>query len=254
MTFAVSHGGNRLLESDHRCTDCDHPPERSIDPTSSTRAQQRHGAAQPRPGERRYGGRWRRDVPAAQSGTTGSAVTLPLFGAAWERFTIDVKRGAGAPTRDDVALPVWGAAIRRKPYRPRTSSRRRCNAALAGEPPWRRNPCSPARRRRASATRSACCPVPADPNLSFDSPAGVDTTATSSGLTPRRAQRCAVTHRASASTALAQVAGTAGNNGTAPGATELTGNEAAKTGHLRARERRPLQPARDARRDGRRRH
>ncbi len=159
-----------------------------------------------------------------QSGTVGIASAFPLTGAG--SILVDVFFGASAAAAQTITLPIWTAPTPAPLAAPELATRLRAALATAAV----------TERYLVGATVwlidgvLRVVPGPADPNISFafrDN--GADPTATQIGLAGATRN---VGHYAPGSgvTAFAQIQGAGGNNGTPPGAAQLSGNEAAKTG------------------------
>lgn len=163
-----------------------------------------------------------------QTGTVGGALTVPA--TATGSINVEILRGASAAVLRTVTLALWGPLPLPFQTPPATAGdavtqirAAMTTAALADQ-------------AFAGASVSLVndvlriVPGPGDPNISFNIiDNGADVTATTLGLVggTRNVARYAP---GTGLTALAQVAGTVGNNGTAPGAGELIGSEALKTG------------------------
>jgi phage tail sheath protein FI len=214
-------GGNRLLFTAQ--TDLTHPAERSSihflnASTNSVTARLKLGLANG--GEEADAAAAFRPVP---TGTTGTA-TLPT--TVTGSLTIDVMLGASATAVvSGISVAVWGAPTSVPQPASLDEVAAQITAALAlaaGTQPYLAGAIA---QRIGNTIR--VLPSPTDPNISFNI---TGATATTLGLTAAGARNVARYAPGIGLAALAQVAGVAGNNGTAPTATELSGNEAAKTG------------------------
>ena len=217
-------GGNRLEFT--AVTDPGHPPERSsihfVDAsTNSVTARLKLGLA---------GGGAEADAAATfrplPTGTTGHVV-LPVVFAATGAFTMDVMKGAAAvPLVAGIAVPVWGAPTTRPVPASLDEVVADINAALTDLVPTQPFLAGATAQRIGNTIR--VLPGPADPNISFRFTVGP--TATSFGLDAATARNIGHYAPGVGVTALAQVQGAVGNNGVPPGISELTGNEALKSG------------------------
>jgi phage tail sheath protein FI len=158
-----------------------------------------------------------------QNGTTGTG-TVP--GTATGSLTFDIRTGASAtPLTAVFALPIWGAPTAFPPPTSLDEVVTQINAAMAAAVATQPFLAGAVAQRIGSMVR--ILPGPADPNISF---LMTGATATTLGLAAAGARNVARYAPGVGVTALAQLAGVAGNNGTAPGPADLTGSEAAKTG------------------------
>ena len=156
------------------------------------------------------------------TGTLGVA-TLPA--TANGALTIDVKRGAVVASLVTINVPVWGAGTTRPQPLSLDEVASQITDAMNGLASTQPFLVGATAQRIGSTIR--VLPGSADPNISFDVSGA---TAATLGLTAANARNVARYAPGVGLTALAQVQGTAGNNGTPPNATELIGSEAAKTG------------------------
>ena len=162
-----------------------------------------------------------------QSGTVGIAPAFPLPGTALGAVLIDVFFGAAAVAAQTIPLTIWAAPV----PAPLTAAElvTRLRAALATA--------AVTERYLVGSTVSLIdgvlrvVPGPTEPNISFAfRVTGPDTTATNIGLAAGATRNVGHYAPGRGVTAFAQIQGASGNNGTAPGAAQLSGNEAAKTG------------------------
>ena len=162
-----------------------------------------------------------------RSGTTGTS-TMAFPPAATGALKIDVKRGANATVLESDTLAIWGGT---SPALPPTSLdgvaqliTNAMTAAVTATPP------APllagAVARRVGGTIQII-PSAQDPNLSFDISTGIAPTL---GLNAAAARNVAHYALGAGIAALGQGAVVAGNNGTPPTVTELTGKLVDKTG------------------------
>ncbi|MGZ4734599.1 MAG: phage tail sheath C-terminal domain-containing protein [Acidimicrobiia bacterium] len=158
----------------------------------------------------------------APSGTTATVV-IPSPVPAVGSLTIDVMKGAGATAVRTMTLPVWGAPTSTPPPTSIddvvTQLGNVIAAATATEPYL-----VGATTQRIGNTIQLL-PGTSEPNLSFH----LSGTA-ALGLDAATAPNVARYAPGNGSTALAQVSGSFGNDGTAPGAGNLRGSPAAKSG------------------------
>ena len=216
-------GGNQLEFA--ATTDAAHPPERSSihffdASTNSVVGQLKLGLA-----------RSGREVDAAAAfrplatGTTGNTVS-PFAPAATGSLTMDIMKDAASVLSAGVVLPLWGAPTSTPVPASLDEVAADINAALAALVPTQPLLAGATAQRIGATIR--VLPGPVDPNISFRFTAGA--TATSLGLDAASARNIGHYAPGVGVTALAQVKGVTGNNGTPPLATDLIGNEALKTG------------------------
>jgi phage tail sheath protein FI len=159
----------------------------------------------------------------AQSGTVGVA-TLPA--TATGSLTFDVRSGAGgAPITPVFTVNVWGVAPLPPPPTSLDDLVTQINTAMAGA--VAAQPFLAGATAQRFGTMVRILPGSNDPNISF---VMSGPTATTLGLAAATARNVARYAPGIGVTALSQLQGNAGNNGTAPGIADLTGSEAAKTG------------------------
>jgi uncharacterized protein len=216
-------GGNRLEFT--AATDAANPPERSsiqfFDASSnSVVSQLKLGLAR---------GGTETDAAAAfrplPTGTTGTAVT-PFAPAATGSLTMDVMKGAAGTLVAGIVLNLWGAPTARPVPASLDEVVADINTALAELTPTQPYLAGASAQRIGNTIR--VLPGPTDPNISFQFTVGA--TATSLGIDAATARNIGHYAPGVGVTAMAQVLGTIGNNGMPPLATDLIGNEAAKTG------------------------
>ena len=216
-------GGNRLEFT--AVTDAANPPERSsiqfFDASSnSVVGQLKLGLAR---------GGTETDAAAAfrplPTGTTGTAVS-PFAPAATGSLTMDVMKGSGGAIASGIVLPIWGAPTARPIPASLDEVVADINTALTELTPTQPYLAGASAQRIGNTIR--VLPGPTDPNISFQFTVGA--TATSLGLDAGTARNVGHYAPGVGVTAMAQVLGTVGNNGMPPLATDLIGNEAAKTG------------------------
>jgi len=216
-------GGNRLEFT--AVTDAANPPERSsiqfFDASSnSVVGQLKLGLAR---------GGTEADAAAAfrplPTGTTGTAVS-PFAPAATGSLTMDVMKGSGGAIASGIVLPIWGAPTARPIPASLDEVVADINTALTELTPTQPYLAGASAQRIGNTIR--VLPGPTDPNISFQFTVGA--TATSLGLDAGTARNIGHYAPGVGVTAMAQVLGTVGNNGMPPLATDLIGNEAAKTG------------------------
>jgi uncharacterized protein len=165
------------------------------------------------------------EMRPAQNGTTGSA-TLPFAPPAVGSLKFDIRLGAAAaPLTAVFTLDIWGAPTTVPPPTSLDDVVSQINAAMAGAVPVQPFLAGAVAQRIGSTVR--ILPGPGDPNISF---LLTGTAAVLLGLTAATARNVSRYAPGVGLTALAQVAGVPGNNGTAPGPNDITGSEAAKTG------------------------
>ncbi|HEY3258077.1 MAG TPA: phage tail sheath C-terminal domain-containing protein [Gemmatimonadaceae bacterium] len=168
-----------------------------------------------------------------QTGTIGGALTIPFPVTSLGRIGINVRRGTGPIIAPQIVLTLWDAAAAPPILAPATAAElvTRMRAVIEGA--GMAEPRLTGARVTLVNGVLRVTPGPADPNINFEfvapTVAPADTTAASIGLVG--ATRNVGSYApGSGLTAFAQVQGAAGNNGAAPGAGQLTGNLAAKTG------------------------
>ena len=160
------------------------------------------------------------------TGTTGTVV-LPVAFAATGSVTMDVLKGAGAlPIAAGIVVPIWGAPTARPVPASLDEAVAQLNNALSGLAPAQPLLAGATAQRIGNTIR--VLPGSDDPNVSFRFTVGA--TATSFGLDAATARNVGHYAPGVGVTALAQLQGAGGNNGMPPAATDLSGNEAAKTG------------------------
>ena len=140
-------------------------------------------------------------------------------------LTIDVKRGAVVPSLATINVPVWGAGTTRPQPLSLDEVVSQIGDALSGLASTQ--PLLVGATAQRIGTTIRVLPGSADPNISFDI---TGATAVTLGLTAANVRNVARYAPGVGLTALAQVQGLPGNNGTPPSAVELIGSEAAKTG------------------------
>ena len=159
----------------------------------------------------------------AQTGTVGVA-TLPVTPTG--SLTFDIRSGAGgAPITPVFTINVWGAGPLPPPPTSLDDLVTQINAAMAGAVGAQPFLAGATAQRIGNMVR--ILPGSNDPNISFVMSGA---TATTLGLVAATARNVARYAPGIGVTALSQLQGNAGNNGTAPGIADLTGSEAAKTG------------------------
>jgi phage tail sheath protein FI len=164
-------------------------------------------------------------VRPAQNGTAGTA-TLPATAAG--DLTFDIRSGAsGAPITPVFTVPIWGAPTTMPAPTSLDELVSQINAALAATVAAQPFLAGATARRIGNSNVLRILPGATDANISF---LMTGATATTLGLTAATARNVARYAPGTGVTALAQLAGVPGNNGTAPGPGDLTGSEAAKTG------------------------
>ncbi len=160
----------------------------------------------------------------AQTGTVG-VPTVPI-GVAAGSLTFDIMIGASGTPSASIALDIWGAPTTVPPPTTVAEAAAAINTAITAALPTQ--PLLAGAVALALGDMVRIVPGPANPNLSFRLTTG--TASAPLGLSTGTGRNVGHYAPGVGVTALAQLAGLSGNNGTPPLPGDLIGNQAAKTG------------------------